>query len=34
MFAGRIGQLTIAYAVTLHRKPAPFRYPKGKIMIG
>ncbi|UOE76188.1 TrkH family potassium uptake protein [Parageobacillus thermoglucosidasius] len=34
MFAGRVGPLTIAYAVTLHRKPDPFRYPKGKIMIG
>ncbi|MGX1901913.1 TrkH family potassium uptake protein [Thermolongibacillus altinsuensis] len=34
MFAGRLGPLTIAYAVTLRRKPDPFRYPKGKIMIG
>lgn len=34
MFAGRVGPLTIAYAVTLHRKPDPFKYPKGKIMIG
>lgn len=34
MFAGRVGPLTIAYAVTLRRQPDPFRYPKGKIMIG
>ncbi|MFB5165370.1 TrkH family potassium uptake protein [Parageobacillus toebii] len=34
MFAGRVGPLTIAYAVTLHRKPDPFKFPKGKIMIG
>jgi trk system potassium uptake protein len=34
MFAGRVGPLTIAYAVTIRRNPDPFRYPKGKIMIG
>ncbi|WP_312472722.1 TrkH family potassium uptake protein [Neobacillus sp.] len=34
MFAGRVGPLTIAYAVTMRRKPDKFRYPKGKIMIG
>jgi trk system potassium uptake protein len=34
MFAGRVGPLTIAYAVALNRKPAPFKYPKGRIMIG
>ena len=34
MFAGKVGPLTIAYAVTLHRKPDPFKFPKGKIMIG
>lgn len=34
MFAGRVGPLTIAFAVTMRRKPDPFRYPKGKIMIG
>jgi trk system potassium uptake protein len=34
MFAGRVGPLTIAYAVTTRRKPDAFRYPKGKIMIG
>ncbi|WHY75623.1 TrkH family potassium uptake protein [Neobacillus sp. WH10] len=34
MFAGRVGPLTIAYAVAMRRKPDPFRYPKGKIMIG
>jgi trk system potassium uptake protein len=34
MFAGRVGPLTVAYAVTLRRKDDPFRYPKGKIMIG
>jgi trk system potassium uptake protein len=34
MFAGRVGPLTIAYAVALNRKPDPFKYPKGRIMIG
>ena len=34
MFAGRVGPLTIAFAVTLRRKPDPFKHPKGKIMIG
>jgi trk system potassium uptake protein TrkH len=34
MFAGRVGPLTIAFAVTLKRNPDPFKYPKGKIMIG
>ncbi|TWD92282.1 trk system potassium uptake protein TrkH [Neobacillus bataviensis] len=34
MFAGRVGPLTIAFAVTMRRNPDPFRYPKGKIMIG
>jgi trk system potassium uptake protein len=34
MFAGRVGPLTIAFAITLRRHPDPFRYPKGKIMIG
>ncbi|MEH7416620.1 potassium transporter TrkG, partial [Neobacillus drentensis] len=34
MFAGRVGPLTIAFAVAMRRNPDPFRYPKGKIMIG
>jgi trk system potassium uptake protein TrkH len=34
MFAGRVGPLTIAFAITMRRKPDPYRYPKGKIMIG
>lgn len=34
MFAGRVGPLTIAYAVTIRRNPDAFKYPKGKIMIG
>ncbi|AZU62959.1 TrkH family potassium uptake protein [Neobacillus mesonae] len=34
MFAGRVGPLTVAFAVTMRRKPDAFRYPKGKIMIG
>lgn len=34
MFAGRLGPLTIAYAVTLRRQSDPFKYPRGKIMIG
>jgi len=34
MFSGRVGPLTIAYAVTMRRNSDAFRYPKGKIMIG
>jgi trk system potassium uptake protein len=34
MFAGRVGPLTIAYAVTVRKNPDVFKYPKGKIMIG
>ncbi|EKN65789.1 TrkH family potassium uptake protein [Neobacillus bataviensis LMG 21833] len=34
MFAGRVGPLTIAFAITMRRNPDSFRYPKGKIMIG
>ncbi|WP_412762566.1 TrkH family potassium uptake protein [Priestia megaterium] len=34
MFAGRVGPLTIAFAITLRRQGDPFHYPKGKIMIG
>lgn len=34
MFAGRVGPLTLAFAIAMRRKPDPFRYPKGKIMIG
>ncbi|PLT28864.1 TrkH family potassium uptake protein [Peribacillus deserti] len=36
MFAGRLGPLTLAYALTMRRKgkKEPVGYPKGKIMIG
>ncbi|MBA2876326.1 hypothetical protein HNR31_003121 [Anoxybacillus caldiproteolyticus] len=34
MFAGRVGPLAIAYAVTLYREPDLFCYQKGKMMIG
>jgi trk system potassium uptake protein TrkH len=34
MFAGRVGPLTVAFAIAMRRKPDAFRYPKGKIMIG
>ena len=34
MFAGRLGPLTIAFAITKRRKPDSFRHPKGNIMIG
>ncbi|OMP66386.1 TrkH family potassium uptake protein [Domibacillus epiphyticus] len=34
MFAGRVGPLTIMYAIAIRRRPDPFRYPKGKMMIG
>ncbi|CAH0346077.1 TrkH family potassium uptake protein [Bacillus sp. CECT 9360] len=34
MFAGRLGPLTLAYAVSMRRKPNAFHHPKGKIMLG
>jgi len=34
MFAGRVGPLTIAYALAQRKKKEYYRYPKGKIMIG
>ncbi|MEA0565730.1 TrkH family potassium uptake protein [Lysinibacillus sp. 1P01SD] len=34
MFAGRLGPLTIAFAITKRRKKEAFRHPKGNIMIG
>ncbi|MGE5703377.1 MAG: TrkH family potassium uptake protein [Clostridia bacterium] len=34
MFAGRVGPLTVAYAVTVRKQKEYYRYPKGKIMIG
>lgn len=34
MFAGRVGPLTVAFAIAMRRSPDSFRYPKGKIMIG
>lgn len=34
MFLGRLGPLTLGYALALNRKPADFRYPKGRIMVG
>ncbi|KPN96918.1 TrkH family potassium uptake protein [Lysinibacillus sp. ZYM-1] len=34
MFAGRLGPLTIAFAITKRRKAEAFRHPKGNIMIG
>jgi trk system potassium uptake protein TrkH len=34
MFAGRVGPLTIAYAIATRQEPNTFRYPKGKMMIG
>ncbi|MGE7921268.1 TrkH family potassium uptake protein [Viridibacillus sp. NPDC093762] len=34
MFAGRLGPLTIAFAIAKKRKPDAFHYTKGKIMIG
>lgn len=34
MFVGRLGPLTIAFAITNRRKTEAFRHPKGKIMIG
>jgi len=34
MFAGRLGLLTVAFAITKRRKPNAFHHPRGKIMIG
>lgn len=34
MFAGRLGLLTVAFAITKRRRPNAFHHPKGKIMIG
>ncbi|MGE6513152.1 TrkH family potassium uptake protein [Lysinibacillus sphaericus] len=34
MFAGRLGPLTIAFAITKRRKSQAYRHPKGNIMIG
>lgn len=34
MFAGRVGPLTVAFAIAMRRKPDPYRHPKGRIMIG
>lgn len=34
MFVGRLGPLTIAFAITKRRKTEAFRHPKGNIMIG
>ncbi|RFU71259.1 hypothetical protein D0469_02480 [Peribacillus saganii] len=34
MFSGRLGPLTVAFAVAMKRKPDAVRHPKGKIMIG
>ncbi|MGE8035289.1 TrkH family potassium uptake protein [Lysinibacillus sp. NPDC093692] len=34
MFVGRLGPLTIAFAITNRRKTEAFHHPKGKIMIG
>ncbi len=34
MFAGRLGPLTIAFAITKRRKSEAFRHPKGNIMMG
>ena len=33
-FAGRLGPLTVAIAITKRRKTDAFRHPKGKLMIG
>ncbi|WP_338447781.1 TrkH family potassium uptake protein [Niallia oryzisoli] len=34
MFAGRLGPLTVAFAIAKRRNPDAFRHPKGNIMIG
>lgn len=34
MFLGRVGPLTLAFALAYNKKPANYRYPAGKIMVG
>ena len=34
MFAGRVGPLTLAFAIAKKRKANHYRYPEGKVMIG
>jgi len=34
MFVGRLGPLTLGFAITKRRKQEAYRRPKGKIMIG
>lgn len=34
MFLGRVGPLTLAYAITSKASKEPYRYPEGKITIG
>jgi len=34
MLVGRIGPLTLAWAVTLHETKLPFKYPEEKVMVG
>jgi trk system potassium uptake protein len=34
MFAGRVGPLTVAFAIAKRRKPDPYRHPQERIMIG
>jgi len=34
MFAGRLGPLTVAFAISKRREKDSYRHPKGNIMIG
>ena len=34
MFVGRLGPLTLGFAITRRRKQEAFRHPKGNVMIG
>jgi trk system potassium uptake protein TrkH len=34
MFAGRLGPLTIAYALQRHQRPARYRFPEEPVRIG
>lgn len=34
MFLGRVGPMTLAFALAYNSKPANYRYPAGKVMIG
>lgn len=34
MYSGRVGPLTMAFAISKHHKPVNYKYPEGNIMVG